>query len=225
MATRRSYQDACPIARGLDLVGERWALLVLRELLLGPQRYSDLLAALPGVSTNLLSDRLRELRTQEIVQRRRLSPPAASTVYELTDRGKAVAPVLEALGTFGAAAPPRGDQRHISATSALLYLRSCLASAEDRPEGVFRIELAERVWALELGACSVCIEQGEPGAADAGLRTDPATLSALVDDADALERAVASGAAETHGDRSLLRRLFRHAAGHSATFAVAAHPD
>jgi DNA-binding HxlR family transcriptional regulator len=102
MPTTRSYNDLCPIARALDVVGERWALLVIRELLLGPQRFSDLRLALPGVSSNLLTDRLRELEVRGVVRRRVLPPPAGSSVYELTDRGLRLEPVLDALGAWGA---------------------------------------------------------------------------------------------------------------------------
>src|SRR6185312_3196634 len=88
MPTTRTYGDACGIARALDVVGERWALLVVRELLLGPQRFSDLRRALPGASSNMLTDRLRELEGHGVLQRRRLPPPAASVVYELTGSGR-----------------------------------------------------------------------------------------------------------------------------------------
>jgi DNA-binding HxlR family transcriptional regulator len=80
MPTTRSYRDACPIARALDVVGERWALLVVRELLLGPQRFSDLRRALPGAASNVVTDRLRELERRGVVSRRMLRPPAGSAV-------------------------------------------------------------------------------------------------------------------------------------------------
>src|SRR3954467_91485 len=103
--TARSYHDACPIGRSLDVVGERWALLVVRELLLGPQRFGDLRHALPGVSSNLLTDRLRELEAHGLLARRKLPPPAGAVVYELTDSGKELEPVLLALGQWGARLP------------------------------------------------------------------------------------------------------------------------
>src|SRR5436305_6859781 len=101
MPTTRSYADACPIARALDVVGERWALLVVRELSLGAQRFTDLRRALSGASTNMLTDRLRELEAHGVVHRRILPPPAASSVYELTARGRKLEPVLDALGVWG----------------------------------------------------------------------------------------------------------------------------
>lgn len=91
----------CAVARALELVGERWTLLVVRELLTGPKRYADLRAGLPGIATNLLAERLRGLQQADVVRQRTLAPPAASTVYELTDRGRALQPVLQALGSWG----------------------------------------------------------------------------------------------------------------------------
>jgi DNA-binding HxlR family transcriptional regulator len=98
---RRSYQQYCPAARTLDVVGERWTLLLVRELLLGPRRYSDLLEALPGVGTNLLAERLRQLEAEGLVRRRRLPPPAGSAVYELTELGEELEDVVFSLARFG----------------------------------------------------------------------------------------------------------------------------
>ncbi len=98
----RAYHQNCPIARGLDVLGERWTLLILRELIGGARRYADLRAALPGVATNLLADRLRELEVAGLVERSELPPPAARTVYSLTEVGWAkVLPVIRAVATFG----------------------------------------------------------------------------------------------------------------------------
>src|SRR5262249_26030190 len=98
MATKRSYEDGCAFAHGLDLVGERWALLVVRELVLGPKRFTDLRAGLPNISPNVLTERLEELERVSVVQRRKLAPPAATWVYELTRWGRDLAPIIEDLG-------------------------------------------------------------------------------------------------------------------------------
>ncbi len=106
----KPYDQYCPVAHALDLVGERWALLIVRELQHGPQRYSDLHERLPRCSTNVLASRLKELEAADVITRRRLPPPAASTVYELTAAGGALAPVLAALAHWGARTlgpPPR----------------------------------------------------------------------------------------------------------------------
>jgi DNA-binding HxlR family transcriptional regulator len=99
---RRSYSQDCPIANGLDVLGERWTLLILRELVGGPRRYSDLRAQLPGIATNLLAQRLEELQQAGVVERTDLPPPVARTVYTLSDDGwRLVLPVLGAVAQFG----------------------------------------------------------------------------------------------------------------------------
>jgi len=100
---RRSYQQFCPISRSLDLLGERWTILIVRELAAGPRRYTDLRDHLPGMWSNLLAQRLRDLEAAGIVRRAELPPPAARTVYELTPRGRELVPVLYELARFGLA--------------------------------------------------------------------------------------------------------------------------
>ncbi|GAA2748450.1 hypothetical protein GCM10010440_48830 [Kitasatospora cinereorecta] len=100
---RRSYDQYCAVARALDAVGERWSLLIVRELLVGPRRYTDLHADLPGVSTDILAARLKQLEGEGLVERRRLERPANATVYELTERGLALRPVVESLAAWGTA--------------------------------------------------------------------------------------------------------------------------
>src|SRR3954452_17981559 len=99
---RKRYDQYCPIARALDLVGDRWALLVLRELMHGPKRYTDLVDHLPGIGTNILAARLRDLEHHGVVARRTLPPPAASKVYDLTDYGRELRPALRELALWGA---------------------------------------------------------------------------------------------------------------------------
>jgi DNA-binding HxlR family transcriptional regulator len=107
----KRYHQYCPIACSLELVGERWTLLVVRELFYGPKRYTDLAANLPGIGTNVLADRLKDLEAAGIVAKRKLAPPAASTVYELTPTGAELRPVLHELARFGARlmGPPPPD--------------------------------------------------------------------------------------------------------------------
>src|ERR1700710_1825086 len=102
MSAGRNYSQNCPIAKGLDLLGERWTLLVLRELIGGARRYSDLRAELPGIATNLLADRLRELEECALVDPTELPPPIARTVYTLSESGwRKVPPIIQAVATFG----------------------------------------------------------------------------------------------------------------------------
>ena len=135
MPTSRTYGDACGIARALDVVGERWALLVVRELLFGPQRFSDLRRALVNASSNLVADRLRELEERGVVRRRKLAPPAGSSVYELTEWGRDLEPIVLALGTWGVHAPLPPEPIALSATSALIALRSFAHPDRKAPAG------------------------------------------------------------------------------------------
>lgn len=108
---RKGYEQYCPVAHALDLVGERWALLVVRELMHGPKRYTDLVEHLPGIGTNILASRLRALETHGVVAKRKLPPPAASRVYELTEYGRALRTVIRELALWGARSlgPPTAE--------------------------------------------------------------------------------------------------------------------
>jgi DNA-binding HxlR family transcriptional regulator len=208
MAANRSYSDRCPIARALDVVGERWALLVVRELLLGPQRFSDLRRALPRASSNLVTDRLRELGDAEVVARRRLAPPAGSWVYELTERGRELEPVVLALGGWGAGLPQPPPPAWLSPTSALLYLRGSVPAAPWAPGVACRLDVDGGVWTATNGSGHLDVRVGEPASADAVLRCDAATIVDLVDDPGAFAAAVDDGRAAVVGDPAVPRRLF-----------------
>lgn len=120
----RRYHDACGAAHGLDLVGERWALLVMRELMFGPRRFGDLKGDLCGVSANVLTQRLEGLEAAGIVRRRKLPPPASVQVYELTDWGYEAQPVFEVLGRWAARSPQHDPTLPISAVSVMMSLRT-----------------------------------------------------------------------------------------------------
>jgi DNA-binding HxlR family transcriptional regulator len=207
MPTSRSYGDACAIARALDVVGERWALLVVRELLLGPQRFSDLRRALPGASSNLIADRLRELEGRGVIGRRKLPAPASSRVYELTEWGRDLEPILLALGDWGTHVPLPPPPATLSATSVVLFLRSSARPDPEAPATTCRLELDDRVWTIRTEAGRLHVQPGEPASPDASLRTDPATLNALLQATREFDAAVSDGSADAAGDLSALRRL------------------
>jgi DNA-binding HxlR family transcriptional regulator len=211
MPTSRSYGDICPIARALDVIGERWALLVVRELLLGPQRFSDLRRALPGASSNMLTDRLRELESHGVLRRRTLPPPVASSVYELTERGHELEPVLDALGGWGSAEPPPANGS-LGATSALLFLRSRARAHPNPPTHTYRVQLDNRVWSISSPHGQLEIHCRDTAAPDASLYTDPDTLNTLLLNPDGLDAAIATGSVHTEGNLSALRRLIQLAA-------------
>jgi len=124
MSGKREYGEACPVAHSLDIVGDRWALLVVRELRLGPKRFSDLQASLPRAGPNVLAARLRELTESGVIVRRRLPPPVGSPVYQLTDWGAELEPVFEALARWGMRSPVVKREGRLSADSVMLAVRS-----------------------------------------------------------------------------------------------------
>ena len=203
MPTSRSYRDSCGIARALDVVGERWALLVVRELLLTPQRFSELRHALPHVSSNLLADRLRELEHNGVIRR---SP---ERVYELTERGRRLEPILVALGDWGIDAPEPPAPAALSATSVLIFLRGAARPDPAAPPTVCRLELDGRVWTVRAVSGRVDVQAGEPATAAVSLRTDPRTFSALLTEPAQLAGACADGSAAVVGDMSAVERLLR----------------
>lgn len=122
----RGYDDACGTAHALELLGERWSLLVVRELMLGPKRFSDLRADLPGLSANVLTQRLEALEARGILRRRKLPPPAAAQVYELTPWGYEAEPIVQTMGRWAARSPGHNPAAPISATSILLSFRTMI---------------------------------------------------------------------------------------------------
>lgn len=132
--TRRAYDDACGTAHGLELIGERWALLVLRELMLGARRFSQLRADLPGISANVLTQRLVELEDRGLVVKKRLPPPANVQVYEATQWGLEAEPIVQSLGRWAARSPRHDPTLPISTVSILLSMRTMIDS--ERAEGL-----------------------------------------------------------------------------------------
>jgi DNA-binding HxlR family transcriptional regulator len=209
--TRRSYGDACAIARALDVVGERWALLVVRELLLAPQRFSELRRALPNASSNLVADRLRELEERGVIHRRKLPPPGNASVYELTEWGRGLEPIVLALGGWGLRIPLPDGPTTLSATSALLFMRGVARPDPEARPTTCRLELDEYAWTLETIDGRLEIRAGEPATADCSLATDPQTLVALLEDPRGLEAAVSEASARIGGSKAAVRRLLRGA--------------
>lgn len=206
MATTKTYGDGCGIARALDVVGPRWAIPVIRELLFGPLRFSDLERALPGASTTILTDRLRELADHGVVVRRRLPPPAAATVYQLTDRGRALEPILLDLGAWGLEVP-RPEPAVLSPSSVLLFLRGRARPRANAARLVVRLVLQARVFAVTVAGGSVVVEAGEPDGWDASIECDPMTLYEILSGERSLAGAQREGLATVADDRMKLRLL------------------
>jgi DNA-binding HxlR family transcriptional regulator len=204
MTSRHTYGDACGVARALDLVGERWALLVVRELLFGPKRFTDLRAGLPRVSPDVLSQRLRELEEAGLVRRGRLPPPAGSAVYELTTRGQELESVILALGRFGSTAPfPPGPPR-MGPDSFALALETLFApeKAGDLDASV-ELRLGDDRFAVRVAGGRLEVARGSAPAPDATVASDPMTFAGVLWQDGAL------GDLAIEGDRALVRRFAR----------------
>ncbi|MGH3327547.1 MAG: winged helix-turn-helix transcriptional regulator [Streptomycetales bacterium] len=196
------------MAHALDLVGERWALLVVRELVLGPKRYTDLRADLPGISTNVLSYRLGELERAGIVRRRRLPPPAGSSVYELTDWGQELEPIMKQLGRWGARSPSRPQDAHLSATSLILSLRTNFdPHAADGISASYELRLGEDRFHTKVAEGRFEAVRGGVDQPDATIEAGPVTLAALLYGGRDLAEAIRSGDLSFGGDRSAAERF------------------
>jgi DNA-binding HxlR family transcriptional regulator len=176
MATTRTYGDGCAIARALDVIGERWALLVVRELLLGPKRYTDLRRGLPNASPNVIAERLRELERAGVLRRRTLPPPAASRVYELTESGRELETIVVALGRWGGRVPSDAPVR--SADSVVLALRAQLDPGD--LVGRYELRSGDDRFRLELSDGAVTAARGSAESPDATIEADPDTLHAVL---------------------------------------------
>jgi DNA-binding HxlR family transcriptional regulator len=211
MATKRSYGEACRFAYALDLVGERWALLIVRELLLGPKRFTDLRAGLPHASTNILSDRLRELEHSAIVRRRKLPPPAASIVYELTEWGRELEPIVTQLGAWGARSPLAPDSEEIGPDSTVLALRSLFdPEAADDLEASYELRIGEDHFRVEIAGGEVQLARGEVEGAELTLTfPDAPTMAAVLTAQLPLDDALASGALQIDGSKQAAKRFLR----------------
>jgi DNA-binding HxlR family transcriptional regulator len=208
METKRSYGEACRFAYALDLVGERWALLVVRELLLGPKRFTDLRRGLPNASPNILAERLRELERGGVVHRRKLPPPAAAQVYELTEWGRELEPIVTKLGSWGARSPVPPEHREIGRDSIVLALRSLFdRDAAVGLEAAYELRLDGEPFAVRVAGGELDLARGEVDDAAVAIETDPGTLAALLTGQLSLKDALDSGAASLAGSQKEARRF------------------
>ncbi len=203
MSVKRSYGDGCAAAHALDLIGERWALLIVRELLLGPKRFTDLRAGLKGISANVLSQRLAELEAALVVTRRRQPPPAAVMAYELTPWGRELEPILLQLLQWGVRSPAFARGSPLNTDSMILSFRALFdperAAGRD---ACVTLVLDGQAFTARVRAGTFDVRRAEPGASTvASLRTDPTTLLHLAYGAASLDAALDEGRAALAGDR------------------------
>ncbi|MGY0070744.1 winged helix-turn-helix transcriptional regulator [Streptomyces sp. QTS137] len=230
MSPRRSYDQYCSAARALDAVGDRWTLLIVRELLAGPRRYTDLHADLPGVSTDVLASRLKDMERDGLATRRRLPPPGAAYVYELTSRGSELLPVLQALGAWGQAVlgerrPTDAVRAHWFALPLLRALEGVGAGQDEGPGegegGLVEVRLEEGLFHLRVGAGDGPVHGGGPvhgngsvygdgpasGVPDAILVLDTDTCTAISRGEATVAEAVRDGRVTVSGDGTLAKAL------------------
>jgi DNA-binding HxlR family transcriptional regulator len=211
---KRSYGDPCGVAHALDLVGERWALLIVRDLLLGPKRFTDLQVGLAGVPPNVLTTRLNDLQEAGVVHKRTLPPPAASRVYELTEWGAGLKPIVLALGLWGSRSPVPRPEGEMGTDSLMLSVLGALDPTVVAPDGgIVEVRLGRESFTVTLGEDVQVARGNAPGPAGTVIDTDAATLAALMAGEVEVDAAVAAGHIRLAGDTTaclaLLAALWR----------------
>lgn len=205
----KRYEQYCPMAHALDLVGDRWALLVVRELMHGPKRYTDLVGHLPGIGTNILAARLRDLEQNGVVTRRTLPPPAASKVYELTDYGRELKPAMRELALWGARSlgPPTAPDELFDGW---LANAMDIVLADRAPDGRFEFRVGAEVTSLVDGE----VLDGSVADPDVVVEGDAQGIYSLFVD-HCLDGVT------VEGDQALLDALLQNAPPHLETAATA----
>jgi DNA-binding HxlR family transcriptional regulator len=207
-ASKRRYDDACGTAHALDLIGERWALLVMRELMLGPKRFGDLRSDLPGISANVLTQRLEGLEASGLLVRRRLPPPASAQVYELTPWGYEAEPIVQSLGKWAARSPAHDPTLPISATSVMLSFRTMFdpeRAGDFRARIGFRLGPESFLATVEEGRFESA--RGETDGADAVFTGTPTGLAAAVYGGQPFRGLAEAGMLKVEGDLEVAARF------------------
>jgi DNA-binding HxlR family transcriptional regulator len=204
----RTYDDACGAAHALDLVGERWALLVMRELMLGPKRFSDLRADLPGISANVLTQRLEGLEAVGVLVKRKLPPPASSQVYELTPWGYESEPIFQALGRWATRSPLHDPTLPFSAVSLFLSFRTMIDAERARDlDTRVGFRLGNEIFLARLLGGGIHIRRGPVEGAQVTFTTTPPVMAAAIYGGVPLAELEAQGALSIKGDRALAERF------------------
>ncbi|MFO7320763.1 MAG: winged helix-turn-helix transcriptional regulator [Chloroflexota bacterium] len=207
---QRSYNQFCALAFALDLIGERWTLLIIRELLTGPKRFTDLQEGLPGISTNLLSERLKTLEQHGLARRRTLPPPAASMVYELTDVGAALESAMLALGQWGSRfLPPSLDGLALPSAGAMaLAIKAFFRTAQARGvRETYELHLDEAVLTVAVDDGNIDVRQGETSHPDAVIHTQMPVFVALFAGQMTPDDALSGGLVRIDGEQQALQRF------------------
>lgn len=208
--SKRSYEDGCAAAHALDLIGERWALLVVRELLLGSKRFTDLRADLPGISPNILSQRLKDLEDIGVLTRQHLPPPAASWVYALTEWGQELEPVLQTLGRWGARSPVRPAHHPISLSTLITALKTMFDPGLALGlECSVALKIGHEQFVVQVSEAGLHVERGTLTQPELEIIGNVATLGGLIFGGQALTEAEQAGTVHVEGDRQMAQRFLR----------------
>ena len=202
---KRSYGDGCAAAHALDLIGERWALLVVRELLLGPRRFTDLNTSLLGISATVLTQRLTDLENIGVLKREPLPAPAAGWMYALTPWGQELEPVLQQLGRWGAQSPYQAPAPISLATLITAQRTMFSAQAAAGVEGAVALQLGRERFTARIESGTLNITSGGE-AVDATLSGDVTTLGGVLFGGQSIGEAEAAGLLSVLGDRTLAQR-------------------
>ena len=206
--TKRSYGQYCGLARAVEVVAERWALLIIRDLLVGPRRFTDLNRGLPRIPTNILAARLKELEDAGVVRRRIVPRPAGSIVYELTEYGKELEDVVLSLGRWGARTlgNPRPDEI-ITVDSMIMALRTTFqAEAARGVRAAYELRMGTIVIHARVADGTVAVGEGELPGADLVIEAGPALREVLAGEVSPSE-AIENGSIRVHGEPSLLAQF------------------
>jgi DNA-binding HxlR family transcriptional regulator len=210
MVGRRKYEEGCAVSHALDVIGERWALVVVRELLLGPKRFTDLRAGMPGASPDVLAQRLRELKEAGVVRQHKLPPPAGSQVYELTDWGAELEPVVTHLGRWGSRSSSMPYDADRSIDSLVLSLRALFdPSAAQGFNATIALRLGENHFSIKIADGLLDLSRGEAESATATVETDPQTLTALLYGDHPLDDALGTGEVTIAGESAIAARFLQ----------------
>jgi DNA-binding HxlR family transcriptional regulator len=205
---KRRYDDACGTAHALELLGDRWALLILRELMLGARRFSQLRVDLPGLSANILTQRLGELESHGLLVHKKLPPPASAPVYELTPWGYETEPITQAMGRWAARSPQHDPTLRISGVSLLLSFRTMLDPV--RAKGIdaeVGFRFGDDVYRGHLTSSGFAIAQGDPNNARLIFSGSPMALGAAVHGGVPISKLEKAGMLAVVGDRKLAQRF------------------
>ncbi|MBH1993051.1 MAG: transcriptional regulator [Sphingomonadaceae bacterium] len=202
---KRAYQDGCAVAHALDLIGDRWAMPIMRELMLGPKRFTDLRASLPGISANVLTQRLEELEAASVLVRRRLPPPAASQIYELTDWGRESEILFQVLGRWACRSPTMEPGKPMSQVSVVLSMRTMInRAAIGDMDATIGLRFGEEEFRAVLRDGDFTIDRGD-ATGDVIVTGDQNAFVAMLYGGQRLEDM--AGALSVEGDRALLDRF------------------